>query len=141
LCRKFSAVANSGLCPFGPIALKSASKSAPLAPSKHRQSLASLKCILIAFAKAKNCNAPLALIANQSHDQFNRRNIIMCEKIYAEADLFSILSYGETEVECWTLQEAKIAWNGLTKSEKEIATITSNGITYGPNEIDRLYKK
>jgi hypothetical protein len=63
-------------------------------------------------------------------------------KIYADASQPATLRRGVGSVECLTLQEAVLAWMGLSEKEREEATIKVNvpgGPVYTASEIARLY--
>ncbi len=59
--------------------------------------------------------------------------------IYADASRSAVLQRGVTAINCYTLQEAVIAFENLPKDRQEIASITSLGRTYSPSEIRRLH--
>jgi hypothetical protein len=61
------------------------------------------------------------------------------DKVYVDADRPATLRYGEHSVHCFTLQEAKLAWNRLPPEQRRTATIkVVDGALYQESEIRRL---
>ena len=66
----------------------------------------------------------------------------MNDKIYANPAQPATLRYGAKSVDCYTLQEAVLAWMRLPEKDRQQATIKVNvpgGATYSATEIDRLH--
>jgi hypothetical protein len=60
-------------------------------------------------------------------------------KIYVDAGRPATLHCGEHAVHCFTLQEAKLAWDRLSAAQKKIAVIkVAGGELYAESEIRRL---
>jgi transcriptional regulator with XRE-family HTH domain len=61
-------------------------------------------------------------------------------KIYVDAGQRATLRFGDRSVACFTLEEAKMAWDRLPAAQKEQAIIeVDDGPTYQAEQIDRLY--
>jgi hypothetical protein len=61
------------------------------------------------------------------------------DKIYMDATRPATLRYAERSVHCFTLREAKLAWNRLPPGQRRTATIkVVDGTLYQESEIRRL---
>jgi hypothetical protein len=62
------------------------------------------------------------------------------EKIYVDASQRATLYYGERSISCFTLLEAKIAWDKLPPAQQNTATIlVAGGRSHRAAEIERLH--
>jgi hypothetical protein len=62
------------------------------------------------------------------------------DKIYVDATRPATLRYGQRSVHCFTLQEAKLAWDRLPPEQRRTATIkVADGAVYREPEIRRLH--
>jgi hypothetical protein len=62
------------------------------------------------------------------------------EPIYVDASQRATLSYSGHSMECFTLQEARLAWDRLPNELKEIALIEAyGGQVYSADQIKRLH--
>jgi len=62
------------------------------------------------------------------------------EPIYVDASQPATLSYSGHSAKCFTLQEAKLAWDRLPNELKEIALIeVYGGQVYAADQIERLH--
>ena len=68
-----------------------------------------------------------------------RKTKMSNEPIYVDASRRAVLTHGAMTVDCFTLQEAKLAFDRLSQDRQEIATIVSSGKTYSAQEIRRLH--
>lgn len=61
------------------------------------------------------------------------------DEFYLDAGRPATLRYGEHSVHCFTLQEAKLAWNRLRPEQRRTATIrVVDGALYQEPDIRRL---
>jgi hypothetical protein len=61
-------------------------------------------------------------------------------RIYTDPGQRAVLRYGRARVDCYTLQEAVLAWHRLSAEERRDATVTAeDGGFYTGAEIDMLY--
>jgi hypothetical protein len=61
------------------------------------------------------------------------------ENIYVDASQPATSDDGRVQTEYYTLQEAKIAWDGLPPVRKQSATISAGGQVYAAQQINRLH--
>ena len=64
------------------------------------------------------------------------------EPLYVDASLPATLRYPGGSTDCYTVQEAKMAWERLPVSDREQSTIKVNvtgGAVYSAAEISRLH--
>jgi hypothetical protein len=64
------------------------------------------------------------------------------EPIYVDASLPATLRHPGGSIDCYTVQEAKMAWDRLSAKDREQSTIKVNvtgGAVYSAQEIDRLH--
>lgn len=83
-------------------------------------------------------------VCGMTQEEFRDKNQPACTgpKIFADASQPATLRHGNTSVDCYTLQEAVLAWMRLPEKDRAQATIKVNvpgGPTYTAAEIDRLH--
>jgi hypothetical protein len=62
------------------------------------------------------------------------------ERIYVDASQRATLCYCERSISCFTLLEARIAWDKLPPAQQNTATIlVAGGRSYRAAEIERLH--
>jgi hypothetical protein len=68
-----------------------------------------------------------------------QRGLVTTAPLYVDASRAAQMDHGAKTENFYTLQEAKIAWDRLPESRREIATITTAGRVYQRSEIERFH--
>ena len=68
-----------------------------------------------------------------------QRGLVTTAPLYVDAARAAQMDHGAKTEDFYTLQEAKMAWDRLPKSRREIAKITSAGRVYERAEIERFH--
>lgn len=68
-----------------------------------------------------------------------RRGLVITAPLYVDASRAAQMDHGAMTENFHTLQEAKMAWDRLPESRREIATITSASRVYQRAEIERFH--
>jgi hypothetical protein len=68
-----------------------------------------------------------------------RRGLVTTAPLYVDASRAAQMDHGAQTENFYTLQEAKLAWERLAESRREIATIASAGRVYQRSEIERFH--
>ncbi len=68
-----------------------------------------------------------------------QRGLVTTAPLYVDASGAAQMDHGAKTEKFYSLQEAKMAWDRLPESRREIATITSVGRVYQRQEIERFH--
>lgn len=68
-----------------------------------------------------------------------QRGLVTTAPLYVDASRMARMDHGAETNDFYTLQEAKLAWDRLSETRQEIATITSAGHVYHRPEIERFH--
>jgi hypothetical protein len=68
-----------------------------------------------------------------------QRGLITTAPLYVDASRAAQMDHGAKTEDYYTLQDAKMAWDRLPESRREIATITSAGRVYQRPDIERFH--
>jgi hypothetical protein len=68
-----------------------------------------------------------------------RRGLVTTAPLYVDASRAAQMDHGAKTEDYYTVQEAKMAWDRLPESRREIASISSAGRVYQRSEIERFH--